>query len=107
MLEPKAPFAAASFASTYLERHPAAEPRGFGVQSASTTTRRSRSHSRPTVLVVHSRSQAARFRILSTHAPSPTEVPVSIPPVSFLQGHRTCQKAKDCDGDETSDRYQR
>jgi hypothetical protein len=63
-------------------------------------TRRSRFHSRPTTLVVHSRVHAVRFRILV--APAVTDVPVSLHP-----RHRTCQKAMDCDGDETSDRYQR
>jgi hypothetical protein len=70
--------------------------------SASLQARRPRSHSRPTILVVHSRLHAVRFRILSTHVPDKTELPVSLP-----RGHRMCQKAMDCNGDETSDRYQR
>jgi hypothetical protein len=32
---------------------------------------------------------------------------VSLPLVSFSLGHRMCQKAMDCNGDETSDRCQR
>src|SRR5579872_5970020 len=68
--------------------------------SASPHTRRHRSASGPTTLVVHSRLHAVRFRILI--APALTDVPVS-----FHPRHRTCQKAMDCNGDETSDRYQR
>ena len=85
-------------------QQPASTP---AAQGASSATKRIRFHSRPTTLVVHSRSHAVRFRILSTHAPATTATPVSLSPVSFLQGHRMCQKAMDCDGDETSDRYQR
>ena len=69
-------------------------------QSASPQTRRHRSASRPTTLVVHSRLHAVRFRILV--APATTDVPVSLHP-----RHRMCQKAMDCNGDETSDWYQR
>ena len=75
----------------------ACQPNG---QSDSPPTRRHRFTSRPTTLVVHSRTHAVRFRILS--APTMTELPVS-----FHPRHRTCQKAMDCNGDETSDRYQR
>lgn len=75
--------------------------------SASLPTLGSRHISRPTSLVVHSRLHAVRFRILSTQSPPLADVPVSLLSVSLLPGHRTCQKAMDCDGDETSDRYQR
>jgi hypothetical protein len=75
--------------------------------SASLPTLGSRHISRPTTLVVHSRLHAVRFRILSTHSPSLTDVPVSLLCVSLLPGHRTCQKAMDCNGSETSDRNQR
>lgn len=102
MLEPKAPLHNHHVANLHV-----ADTVAPKVESASPRMRRSRSHSRPTVLVVHSRCHAVRFRILSTHAPTMTDVPVSLFPVSFLQGHRKCQKAMDCDGDETSDRYQR
>ena len=85
-------------------QHSATTP---AAQSASLPTRPVRFHSRPTTLDVHSRSHAVRFRILSTHAPATTATPVSLSPVSFLQGHRTCQKAMDCDGDETFNRHQR
>ena len=77
------------------------------VPGESLSTHGSRFHCRPTTLVVHSRAHAVRFRILSTQAPATTAMPVDHSPVSFLQGHRTCQKAMDCDGGETSDRYQR
>jgi hypothetical protein len=77
-------------------------------ESPSPETRRSHFAKFPTALVVHSRSPAFRFRILSTHAPSTTTVvPVSLPAVSLPRGHRMCQKAMDCNGDETSDRCQR
>ena len=75
--------------------------------SASLPTFGSRHVARPTSLVVHSRLQAVRFRILSTHCPSLTDVPDSLLPVSLHPGHRTCQKAMDCNGCETSDRNQR
>ena len=65
---------------------------------------RRRQSSRPTVLVVHSRSHAIRFRIVTAPAfPLPADMPVSFP----LPGHRMCQKAMDCNVDETSDRNQR
>ena len=84
------------------------QPQAFGpppapeltAQSASPQTRRHRFPSCPTTLVVHSRLDAVRFRILV--APATTDVPVSLYP-----RHRMCQKAMDCNGDETSDRYQR
>ena len=101
MLQPQAPLPQAAVAKLTVAEAPL--PEG---QSASLKTRRPRSHSRPTILVVHSRSHAVRFRILSTHAPVKTELPVSLPPVSLPGGHRMCQKAMDCNGDETSDRYQ-
>jgi len=85
-------------------QHAASSPRD---ESASLPVRQARFHSRPTTLVVHSRSHSVRFRILSTHAPATTALPAPHFAVSFLQGHRKCQKAMDCDGDETSDRYQR
>jgi hypothetical protein len=69
-------------------------------QSISPQTRRHRSLSGPTTLVVISRTHSVRFRILV--APALTDVPVSLYP-----RHRMCQKAMDCNGDETSDRYQR
>ena len=69
-------------------------------QSASPQSRRYRSASCPAILVVHSRLHAVRFRIRVASAM--TYVPVSLHP-----GHRMCQKAMDCYGDETSDRYQR
>jgi hypothetical protein len=107
MLESAAPLANGKLTRTRLARIDSADVQGPGSQSASSKTRRPPFHSRPTFLVVHSRCHAVRFRILSTHAPTITDVPVSLSPVSFLQGHRMCQKAKDCDGVETSDRYQR
>lgn len=70
------------------------------LQGASANTRHSRYSSRPTTLVVHSRVAPVRFRILSTHAAPAAELPVSL-----LPRHRTCQKATDCNGDETSDRH--
>lgn len=71
------------------------------VQGASAQTLRIRPSSRATTLVVHSRAAAVRFRILSTHATtSLTEMPVSL-----LPRHRTCQKATDCNGGETSHRH--
>jgi hypothetical protein len=107
MLEPEAPLANARLTRTHLPCDQTARSAVSDLQGGSSTTRRSRLHSRPTILVVHSRCHAVRFRILSTLAPSPTDSPLPFSPVSFLQGHRMCQKAKDCDGDETSDRYQR
>ncbi len=94
-------------------QHAASQPAALNgapmqdVPVSSLPARRARLSSRPTTLVVHSRSHAVRFRILSTHAPATTAMPVIPSPGSFLQGHRMCQKATDCDGDETSDRYQR
>jgi hypothetical protein len=82
-------------------------------ESACRQTRKVRYVTCPATLVVHSRSPAVRFRILSTDAPSTTTVvpvsfpAVSLPLVSFSLGHRMCQKAMDCNGDETSDRCQR
>jgi hypothetical protein len=76
-------------------------------EGAPPPTRHIRFHSRPTTLVVHSRSHAVRFRILSTHADAMTATPAPLFPVPFLQGHRMCQKAMDCDGDETINRHQR
>jgi hypothetical protein len=112
MLEPKSPNSDArparlNLSRAHHSRTQAAEARGDAVPSSSSNTRRSRSHSRPTVLVVHSRFSPVRFRILSIHAPSLTEVPLPFPAVSLLQGHRTCQKAMECNGDETSHWYQR
>ena len=75
--------------------------------SASLATFGFRHVARPTSLVVHSRLHAVRFRILSTQSPTLTDVPVSLLSVSLLPGHRTCQKAMDCNGSETSDRNQR
>ncbi len=78
---------------------------------ASLRTPRPRSQSRATALVVHSRVSGVCFRILSTHGPVNAAIPVSLPTVTFLpvslpQGHRMCQKAMDCYGDETSHWYQ-
>jgi len=71
-------------------------------QSASPCTRRSRPVSCPAILVVHSRSHAVRFRILTApSAPVTTDVLSSLP-----SGHRMCRKAMDCNGDETSHRNQ-
>ena len=85
-------------------QHSATTP---AAQSASLPTRPVRFHSRPTTLVVHSRSHSVRFRILSTHPPATTALPAPHFAVSFPQGHRKCQKAMDCDGDETINRHQR
>jgi hypothetical protein len=73
-------------------------------ESRPSLVRRRRHASLPTTLVVHSRSHAVRFRILTApSAPLPTDVPVSVPYLA----HRTCRKAMDCHGDETPDRNQR
>ena len=56
-------------------------------QSPSLKMRRARSHSRSTILVVHSRLHAVRFRILSTHAPDKTDLSASRP-----TGHRMCRR---------------
>jgi hypothetical protein len=48
----------------------------YGAESHSPSLRRHRHASRPAVLVVHSRSHAVRFRILTApSAPLPTDVP--------------------------------
>jgi hypothetical protein len=93
----------------HLADHPVAH--GSSDQSTSFLVRKPRPSARPTArpsalpatLVVLSRSHSLRFRIVTApSAPLPTDVPVSLP----YSGHRMCRKAMDCNGDETSHRYQ-
>lgn len=57
-------------------------------------------------IVLHFRTAALRFRILSTGPVPSTESPPCFP-VPFSSAHRMCRKAKDCYGDETPHRHQR
>jgi len=97
---PEANSVAAHSVATISIARPASVPSSFPAAIRSTSA----GGRGTTPIVVHSRSSSIRFRILSLSAPAPslTELPVSATP-----RHRMCQKAKDCNGDETSDRIQR